>query len=414
MRAADRARPLAVTLGLACGAAGCSAVEGVLPGSDATAEVSVARVVVLVPEEGRLAAEGSVVAAAVELALGEASVPGWTVSVDQVDDGGDAAGATAAAEEIAADIDVIAVVGGLSEPVVRGAQPVLDAARIPFVSPADTVPEHTRGAVPSAPQRPYESYFRTTVLAGDEPRVAAEYSATALGAGTVGVLDWSGTDVVEFAAAAERLGIEAVRLAPAGDDRDGDDATGEGGEVEPDAAGAEIAAAARRAGVEAIYVGNGTEAAGQVARALAAADLDTVVVGGPGLLGDEFLTAAGPAAEGAVAVVPPDVGPDTEGMLAGLAAELESVGVDDLGAVGPAAHDAGSAVGKALEHCLPPVRADTARAARRGCVAELGGVAFDGVTGPVSFDPFGDRAGGTPRVFVVRDGAWEREQAEER
>ena len=119
---------------------------------------------------------------------------------------------------------------------------------------------------------------------------------------------------------------------------------------------------------------------------------------------EDFLTAAGTAADGAVAVVSPYRVATSTGAGGELAARLGGNVVDSPGSYAPAAYDAGTALAAVLRRCLSDE--DTAAAARESCVAEMAQVSFAGVTGEVAFDAFGDRAGTRPQVFQIRDGEW--------
>jgi branched-chain amino acid transport system substrate-binding protein len=153
-----------------------------------------------------------------------------------------------------------------------------------------------------------------------------------------------------------------------------------------------------------VYVAGDAEVAALVARRLAGTGLPATLVGGPNLRTEGFMTAAGTAADGAVAVVGPRV-VGSRGQPGGdLVARLAGQGIDPPGPFAAAAYDAGTAVARVLSRCLPAVEA--AAQSRAGCVVELGQISFRGVTGEVTFDRYGDRTGAAPAVFEVREGAW--------
>ncbi len=369
-------------------AAGC-VLAGCTPIGDALARDEepgprIAKIVVMAPPAG---ASATGVLAAVQLAIQdqELAIPGWTVDVAAVDDTDDTAAAA-----LTEDPEVIAVVGGLSGPAVRASQPLLADASILFVSPADVAPVHTRGADPAAPLRPYASYFRTAAVGVDAVATAANYVVSGLDAQQVAIIDGAGSDeAVRFAAEIRRRGSEVVATTPPGADR------------EQIAQAVETAIAAK---AQVIYTAGDAALAGQVAKTLAGTGVEATLVGGAVLRSEDFITAAGTAADGAVAVVDPlrDSGPAAA---AGeLVARLAERGVDDPGSYTAAAYDAGTAIAETLRRCLSDE--DSAAAARAGCVAEMTHVSFAGVTGEVAFDAFGDRAGNRPQVFQIRDGAW--------
>lgn len=371
--------------------AGCGTV-GDLVGTEADAGPRAAKIVVLVPAEGKQADAGAGVLGAVRLAVAdsELSIPDWSVEVVEMDDTGDPERAAEVADVIADDEQVAAVVGGLSAQVVRAVQPVLAQASIPFVSPADVTPEHTRGADPAAPLRPYASYFRTALPEGDAVAMAAEYAVVGLGASRVAVVDGgNAAEADRFRTEVERREAEIVAF----------------GAAERAGAGIDAVMAAtvsHEAGV--VYVAGDAEVAALVARWLAGTGLPATLVGGPNLRTEGFMTAAGTAADGAVAVVGPRVVGSRVEPGGDLVARLADQGIDSPGPFAAAAYDAGTAVAQALSRCLPVE--ETAARSRAGCVDAMGQVSLRGVTGEVTFDRYGDRTGAAPAVFEVREGAW--------
>ncbi|MBB5789654.1 ABC transporter substrate-binding protein [Jiangella mangrovi] len=355
---------------------------GALGDDDAGAQT--ATVGVLVPASGWQQADGEAVLAAVRAAVEETAgdVGGWTVEVVAVDEGEKGEAAADAVTELV-DGDAVAVIGGLTTPGVRAAQPVLDDEDVLFVSPADVVPEHTLGADPTAPLRPYRSYFRTAV--GEEPPAAAlaRYAVSGLGAEAVAVVD--GGDPAEaraFSAAVDDAGGTVVAS--------GADA-------------ATVVAKAETEGATAVFVAGDHEGAATVDRQLRASGLEATLLGATALSGDpdDGGDDEDRPRDGAVRAQPAQLDA-TAGVRSGRLAE--DIGAA-LGEFGAAAYDAGTAVGTVLARCLPP--ASSASSARRGCLGEMSQLDFAGATGEVAFDEFGDRSGGSVRFSVLRDGAWQ-------
>jgi len=282
------------------------------------------------------------------------------------------------------------VVGGLSAQVVRAVQPVLAGASILFVSPADVAREHTRGADPASPLRPNASYFRTTLVGGDAVGAAADYAVVGLGASRVAVVDGgAGKEADRFRADAGRSGAEVVAFGAAGREGTGIDA---------------VIAAAVSEKAQVVYVAGDAAVAALVAKKLAGTGLPAHLVGGVNLRSEDFMVAAGTAADGAVAVVGPSLGRTPGRAVDDLAARLAQQGIDAPGPFAATAYDAGTALAQALVGCLP--LGDSAAQARAGCVGKMDHVSFAGVTGEVTFDRYGDRSGALPAVYEVRDGAW--------
>ena len=428
--------------GLVVLSTGCSAV-GDLTASRQPDEPTVAVIGVVVPLDGPQAAAGAGVRDAVRLAVDEAggAVGGWSIDLRVLDDRGQPEPAIEAASELGDDPAVVAAVGGLSAPVVRAVQPVLDAEEVLFLSPADTETAHTRGADPGTPVRPYPTYFSVGTASTSEAETAGAYLERSVGEESrVAILDGGrpedatrradiakqagahGLDVVTVllypeparstepsepaqpTAAAEPAGPDAPSRSPSpsGSPSSAPNSTPS---ASPTPAGGPEAsvAAARASDVDAVYVAADPDTAVAVVKALAADGWSGPLVGPGDLRTDGFLEAAGRAAEGVVVTTPATTG-STADPVGDLAARAAAGGLADPGPFGAAAYDAATAVLQALSLCLPT--AESVEDAREGCVAEMSQVSFSGLTGPVAFTEYGERTGGVPPLWEVRDGAW--------
>ncbi|WP_166351255.1 ABC transporter substrate-binding protein [Phytoactinopolyspora limicola] len=398
----------------------CSLFERVV--ADEEAGSREAAVVVLAPGG---TASGDAVMDAVELAIGETAsdVPGWTIDVRFVADDSHDDGPAELVREVAED-DVIAVIGGMSTEVVRAAQPVLSASSVLFVSPADTVPEHTRGADPGAPLRPYPNYFRT-VVTGEHPlRMLARHAVGSLEADRIAVIDAGDHDEsAAFAEAVDRAGGEVVQIADdAADDEAVDDEAVDDEAVDDEAVddeavddeavddeavddetvtSAALVQAVRDADAGAVFVTGSSALAAALADELARTGGGVELLGGAALMNDDFLAEAGSSAEGAWTAVAGELaGSDDDNTRSRLAESGLDVGVPQVAA----AYDAGLAVGTVLTGCLPP--ASSAAAARRGCIGEMAEVTVGGGTAELAFDEYGDRVGANPVLLKVNGNVW--------
>ena len=257
--------------------------------------------------------------------------------------------ARAASEALIENPEVVAVVGGLSGTSVRTIQPILGEASILFVSPADVAPEHTRGADPAAPLRPYVSYFRTAVAAEDVIDTAANYAVDGLDAQKVVIIDGGASYMpLDSPPRYRRLGADVVATTPPNADWE---------RIQ------HVVESADAAKVDVIYTTGDAEVAAQVARTLAGTGLEATLVGGVDLRSEDFVTAAGTAADGAVAVVDPQrVETSTGGRR--LVARLGDHGVDAPGSY--ARRPMTPALAAALRRCLPGEET-AAAAARKVC-----------------------------------------------
>jgi branched-chain amino acid transport system substrate-binding protein len=429
---------LAAMGGLVVLSTGCSAV-GDLTASRQPDEPVGAVIGVVVPLDGPQAAAGAGVRDAVRLAVDEAggAAGGRSLDLLVLDDRGQPEPAIEAASELGDDPAVVAAIGGLSAPVVRAVQPVLDAGEVLFLSPADTEPAHTRGADPGTPVRPYRTYFSVATASTSEAETAAAYLERSVGEGSrVAVLDGGrpedATRRADLAKQAGARGLDVVTVplypessqvtepSEAAEPTAAPEPTGPGeptGSPAPSGSspsptpsasrtptgGPEAAlAVARASDVDAVYVAADTHTAVAVVRALASDGWSVPLVGPGDLRTDGFAETAGRAAEGFVVTTPAKETTADEG--GDLAARAAARGLADPGPFGTAAYDAATAVLQALSRCLPT--AESVEDARDGCVAEMSQVSFSGLTGPVAFTEFGERTAGTPPLWEVHDGTW--------
>ena len=82
-------------------------------------------------------------------------IPGWKLELDAEDDEAKPDVGKNAATKLAGDDEVVGVVGTLNSSVSQSVQPVLAAANIVQVSPANTGPALTKGPDQANPKRPY-------------------------------------------------------------------------------------------------------------------------------------------------------------------------------------------------------------------------------------------------------------------
>jgi len=171
--------PLAVAaLALsACGSRGDSG--GSSGGSTGGGATKTVKIGVIAPLSGDLSALGKGIQHSVELAVKQANdnntVPGWKIEVSSVDDEAKADVGKNAATKLAADDQVIGVVGDLNSSVSQQTQPIFAAANITQISPANTNPSLTIGADAANPKRAYKTYFRTCTTDAVQGPFAAQY-----------------------------------------------------------------------------------------------------------------------------------------------------------------------------------------------------------------------------------------------
>jgi len=79
-----------------------------------------------------------------------------------------------------------------------------------------------------------------------------------------------------------------------------------------------------------------------------------------------------------------------------------------MGAYGAQSYDAANAIINALKTSL--AKAADAKSARADTVTAVGSVSFDGATGKISFDKYGDAVSKVITVYKVTSGKWATEK----
>ncbi len=147
--------PLAVAA-LALSACGSREAATTTTAGSATKTVKIG---VIAPLSGGLSALGLGIKNSVDLAIKQANetnaVPGWKFELAAQDDEAKAEVGKNAATKLSSDDAVLGVVGTLNSSVAQQTMPVLAAANIAQVAPANTNPTLTQGADAAAKKRPY-------------------------------------------------------------------------------------------------------------------------------------------------------------------------------------------------------------------------------------------------------------------
>jgi len=384
---------LVATMALtACG----SRSEGEGGGGDS--DKKVAKIGVIAPLSGDLSALGLGIQHSVELAVKQANaedkIPGWTLEVAAKDDEAKPDVGKNAATALASDKDVVAVVGTLNSSVAQSVQPVLSSAKIAQVSPANTNPALTKGAKwKDAPARTYPGYFRTcTTDAVQGPygarylfekagikKIATIHDKKAYGQGLVATL------TEEF----KKLGGTVVAAET----------------INPDDANYNaVISKVKPAAPEAVYYGGEYPQAGPLSQQMKAAGLKVPLMGGDGIFDPKFVELGGKTAEGDLAT---SIGAPTDQLETAkkFIADYEKEGYKDpYAAYGAYSYDAANAIIEALKTSLKD--ASDVSSARQPTIDALSSVAFDGVSGKVEFDEFGDTKTRVLTVYQVKSGKW--------
>jgi branched-chain amino acid transport system substrate-binding protein len=378
----------------ACGSRGDDG-EG---GSGSQGSDKVAKIGVIAPLSGELSALGLGIKNSVDLAIKQANednaIPGWTLELAAEDDQASPEVGKNAATKLAADDEVVAVVGTLNSSVSQSVQPVLNSAGILQISPANTNDTLTKGAdFASNPERPFDNYFRVCTTDSIQGPFAARYIFNELKlkkVATVHDKKTYGQGLVDaFSGEFTKLGgtiVSSQTINP--DDKD---------------FGAVISKI-KPSAPQLLYYGGEYPQSGPLSQQMKAAGLNIPLMGGDGMYSGDYIKLAGSGGTGDLAT---SVGAPTEELETAkkFVSDYEAAAYKEAyEAYGAYSYDAGQAVVLALKEALGG--ADDAKSARAAAIEAMGKVSFDGVTGAVAFDEFGDTTTKVLTVYKVDGEAW--------
>jgi len=385
---------LAATLALsACGSRAAS------DGSSGSSE-KVATIGVIAPLSGDLSALGLGIRNSVDLAIRQANdknlIPGWKLQMDAEDDQASPDVGKNAATKLAGDDTVVGVVGNLNSSVSQSTQPVLSAATIAQISPANTGPTLTMGADFLAnPKRPYPGFFRTCTTDIVQGSVAASYI---YGKGftkiaTINDKKTYGQGLVASVTEAFKKDggtiVDAETINP--DDKDF----------------SAVISKVKGSNPQLLYYGGEYPQAGPLGQQMRAAGLNVPLMGGDGIFDPAYIQLAGKTSNGDLATSvgsPPETLPSAKQFISDYAAAGFK---DPYGAYGAQSFDAANAIINGLKTSL--AGASDGKSARQPTIDAIQQVSFDGATGPVAFNEFGDTTNKVITVYKVVDGKWATE-----
>jgi branched-chain amino acid transport system substrate-binding protein len=346
---------------------------------------------VIAPIVGGLTSFGQGIRNSVQLAVKQANasapIKGWTIKVRVLDDSSDPDKGAAAAKKLAADPDVVAVVGPYNSGVAQSALPVLAKRGVALVSPSNTLTTLTLGDDPSHAARPYPNYFR---LVGPDSLQAQFLANQARARGLM-----SAAVVSETKAVSKGLADAFVAAFVASGGTVTVQQTVPDGATTFDDFLAAVAPAPR--GV--LFFGGEYPVAAGLRDAATAAGITVPLIGGDGINDAEYITSAGPAAEGTYASgvgVPLVHLPGAAQFSAAYNAAGYAAAPTDYG---PYAFDATNVVIDALRKPLAG-KQQLPSGIRKQVVRGVQATEMDGVTGSIAFDRYGDTD--NPRFTLYR------------
>ena len=376
--------------------AGCSRDSG---GGDAAEETKTVKIGVIAPLTGNLSELGLGIKNSVDLAIRQANekgtVSGYELVLAAEDDAADPATGANAANKLASDPQIAAVVGTLNSSVAQSVAPVLAKANITQVSPANTNPTLTRGPKPDdAPKRIWPTYMRVATTDTFQGPFAADYALGEGGFKSAFVIHDKKTYGQGLAQTfsqrfEEKGGTIAGTETVNENDRDF-------GAVVTQVIGTDA---------DVVYYGGEYPAAGPLAAQLKERGFKGPLMGGDGIYASDFFKGAGDKAEGTLATSIGEPVSELESAQQ-FVKDYEAAGFkESYSAYGAQSFDAANIIIQGLAKVLP--NADSVEAARPEIVKTIGATSgYQGVTGEHTFDEFGDTSNRALTVYKATGKEW--------
>lgn len=370
-------------------------------GSDSGSSGTTVTIGVDAPLTGDLSALGLGIKNSVDLATKQANeqkyVDGVTFKIEALDDQALPSSGQQNATKLVADKAVLGVVGPLNSSVAESMQKIFDDAKLVEVSPANTNPALTQGTEwnGGTKARPYKSYFRTATTDAIQGPFAAQYVYNDSKKKKVFVIDDKKTYGAGLAATFteefKKLGGAVVGTQ----------------HIDPDTKDfSAVATQVKSSGADVVYYGGEYPQAGPLSKQIKAAGAKIPVVGGDGIYSTEFIKLAGDSATGDLAT---SVGAPVEELASAkeFVANYKAAGYKEAyEAYGGYSYDSAWAIIEAVKKIVEDNDGKLPDDARAKVTAAMQNVSFDGVTGKVSFDEYGDATNKQLTVYAVENGTW--------
>ncbi|MEU5162883.1 branched-chain amino acid ABC transporter substrate-binding protein [Streptomyces sp. NPDC020875] len=353
------------------------------------------------PLTGSLSALGQGIKNSVDLAAKTANkentVPGIEFKVEAYDDQALPGPGQQNAIKLVANKDVLGVVGPLNSGVAQSMQGDFGKAKLTQVSPANTNPALSQGDKwgSGEKKRPFDTYFRTATTDVIQGKFAAQYLFNEAKKKKVFVVDDKQTYgaglAAIFADEFKKLGGTVV---------DTDKVTVKETDFSP------TADKIKASGADSVFFGGQYPEGGLLSDQIKKAGANIPTMGGDALYDPAFIKASGQSNDGDLAT---SVGYPIE-MLPTAKKFIENYKAggykDPYAAYGGYSYDAAWAIIQAVKAVVDANGGKVPSDARAKVTEAMAKVSFDGVTGKVSFDEFGDTTNKQLTVYTVEKGAW--------
>ncbi|MET7485668.1 branched-chain amino acid ABC transporter substrate-binding protein [Streptomyces sp. NPDC005538] len=354
------------------------------------------------PLSGENSTTGLGIQYGVQIAVDDANknnwVPGVKFKVKALDDKAQPATGQSNATSFTGDTNVVGAVGPLNSGVAQSMQQVFSSADMVEISPSNTDPSLTQGKNwRTSKTRPYKTYFRTATTDALQGSFAADYAYNGLKKKKVFVVDDKQTYGAGLA------GIFNSAFKKLGGSVAGTDHVNTG-----DTDFSSLVTKIKNSGADLLYYGGQYDESEKITKQLKGAGVNIPLFGGDGMFASTYIQTAGKAAEGDLATsvgVPADTLPAAKQFIATYKAKGYK---GDYGAYGAYAYDAATAIIKAVK-AVKDGNSDklpSGNDLRSKVVAAVQKSNFEGISGKVSFDQYGDTENKQLTVYQVENGAW--------
>ena len=385
--------------------AGCGSGEEEKTQQGGAGDEKVVKIGVIAPLSGPLTALGIGIKNGADLAVRQANeskkIKGWKVVLDAQDDTAVPDVGANAAAKLTDDAKVVAVVGTLNSSVAEKVAPILDKAQVVMVSPANTNPTLTQGVDPNKKQRPFQYYFRVSTTDAIQGPFAGDFAADTLKAKNIVVIHdkkvYGQGLALAFKGRVEEKGVKVPAVETVG---------------ENDKDFSAVLSRIKRFNADLIYYGGEYPAASLLTSQADQQGIKTPVMGGDGIFSGTYIEVAKQAGEGDYAT---SVGAPTEQLPTAKAFvdAYKAAGYPDpYEAYGAYAFDAANVIIEALVKVLEG-KDEIDESVREELRDAVQGISFDGVTGKVAFDEYGDTTTRILTVYKVEGGAWKPQKTAE-
>ncbi|WP_245766876.1 branched-chain amino acid ABC transporter substrate-binding protein [Streptomyces colonosanans] len=322
------------------------------------------------------------------------TVPGVTFKLKAMDDKALPATGQQNATALVADSSVIGVVGPLNSGVATQMQQVFDTANMVEISPSNTSPELSQGKDWQTKKvRPYKSYFRTATTDVLQGGFAADYAYNGLKKKKAFVVD----DKQTYGAGLSKIFTE--QFTKLGGKVAGTDHVSTG-----DRDFSTLVTKIKNSGADLLYYGGQYDESEVLTKQLKDAGANIPLFGGDGMFSPTYIKTAGKASEGDLVTsigVPVDTLPAAKDFVATYKAKKYP---GDYGTYGSYSYDATTAIIKAVGQVVKDGKLPSD--ARAQVVEAVQKNSFDGISGKIAFDDFGDTTNKQLTVYQVKNGEW--------